>query len=108
TESTAPGSLKVDRKAAWKSKFSDEQLERERHVDRISQRRTRRKSKQDAAQLQEKMNLLSSGDHQGLLERTLMENDGLKSKLNLLQARLGQIHRISTQCLEVGDMPNPV
>ncbi|GKZ26813.1 hypothetical protein AbraCBS73388_003200, partial [Aspergillus brasiliensis] len=69
TTSTKKGSSGADEKPTWKSKFTDEQLERKRQVDRITQRRTRQKSKQVAAQLQEKMKMLSSGDHKVLLER---------------------------------------
>ncbi|KAH8430910.1 uncharacterized protein LDX57_008574 [Aspergillus melleus] len=105
--STTKGPSGADGKPTWKSKFTDKQLERKRQVDRISQRRTRQNSKQVAAQLQEKMNLLSSGDHKGLLEQMLAENEGLTSKLNLFQNRLDQIHRLSNECLEVEDVPNP-
>lgn len=92
---TTKGSSEADGKPTWKSKFTDEQLERKRQVDRITQRRTRQKSKQVVAQLQEKKNMLSSGDHKGLLERMMAENEDLTSKLKDFQARLDQIHRIS-------------
>ncbi|KAK1146782.1 hypothetical protein N8T08_002543 [Aspergillus melleus] len=102
TTTTTKGSSEAGGNQTWKSKFTDKQLERKRQVDRISHRRTRQNSKQVVAHLQEKMNLLSSGDHKGLLEY-----EGLTSKLNLFQNRLNQIHRLSKECLEVEDVPNP-
>lgn len=102
----AEGASEADGTPTWKSKLSDEQLKRKRQVDRISQRRTRQKSKQVAVQLQEKMTLLSSGDHKGLLERMMAENEELTGKLKHFQTRLDHIHRLSKECLDLGDVSN--
>ncbi|KAE8344909.1 hypothetical protein BDV24DRAFT_160212 [Aspergillus arachidicola] len=46
------------------------------------------------------MKLLMEGDHKALLERMVVENEALRSKLNGFRAKFEQINRISADCLE--------
>ncbi|KAJ5739423.1 hypothetical protein N7533_012207 [Penicillium manginii] len=101
TASSDPSAQQTATKQSWKANFSQKQLERKRHVDRISQRRNRQKSKETATLFKDKMDLLVEGDHKTLLERMSMENDAMKAKLDMFKAKFEHVHRISKECLQV-------
>ncbi|KAJ5350810.1 hypothetical protein N7541_008537 [Penicillium brevicompactum] len=95
--SSAALPLQNAQKQSWKAKFSDKQLERKRQLDRINQRRTRQQSKQSTALLKDKVDLLMQGDHKTLLERMMAENEAMRAKLNVFQAKFEHVHQISRE-----------
>ncbi|RTE68470.1 hypothetical protein BHE90_017150 [Fusarium euwallaceae] len=87
-------------KTNWKRRFTTEQLERKRLSDRLNQRRSRRESKDYIAELEKKLQSLTYGNYETLVNDLMRENDILKASLRQCRARMHKILRHATnECL---------
>ncbi|KAL2831873.1 hypothetical protein BJY01DRAFT_226378 [Aspergillus pseudoustus] len=90
-------------KPSWKAGLSENQLEKKRQKDRINQRRSREQSKQVANLFKDKMDLLMKGDHKSLIERMMLDNEAMSTKVTTLRSKLEQIYRVSKEGLDVAE-----
>ena len=84
----------------WKERYTEEQLEKKRLADRLSQQRLRRESKRAVADLEERLELSIRGEHATLIRRLLNENSMLRSVVSHYRSRLGDIMVLSQECLD--------
>ncbi|KAM3414126.1 hypothetical protein BST61_g10784 [Cercospora zeina] len=77
--------------SGWKAKFSQQQLEKKRFMDRRSRKKSRQNSKQTVAELEEQLQLLLSGDHASVILQLREENRTLRTRLSQYQARLASL-----------------
>ncbi|KAJ9144527.1 hypothetical protein NKR23_g5885 [Pleurostoma richardsiae] len=98
SQTSGPGSS-----SSWKKRLTPKQLEKKRQSDRLSQRRTRGQARRTMAELEERLRLLASGEHETLINRLLAENEMLRSKLNHYQSKMEAMYLCSKECLDESD-----
>ncbi|KEF54131.1 uncharacterized protein A1O9_09926 [Exophiala aquamarina CBS 119918] len=84
----------------WKDRFTERQLERKRHVDRVGQRRTRNQLKKTVADLTDMVELLTQAQGNVIIDRLMKENDELRSKLNDYKTKMFSIQQLSSDCMD--------
>ncbi|KAF2213723.1 hypothetical protein CERZMDRAFT_83832 [Cercospora zeae-maydis SCOH1-5] len=75
----------------WKAKFSQQQLDKKRWMDRRKRKKSRQNSKQTVAELEEQLQLLLSGDHASVILQLREENRTLRTRLSQYQTRLASL-----------------
>lgn len=86
-------------KPTWKSRFSEQQLERKRQVDRAGQQKLRRQSKETTKQLEERVRLAVKEEHAALVQSLLEENARLKRTIDRYRTRLEDVAALVNPCL---------
>jgi hypothetical protein len=79
----------------WKDRFTPRQLERKRIIDRVGQRRTREQLKKTVAELTARVELLTQGQDNIIIDRLISQNEELNAKYIDLKARLTSIQQLS-------------
>lgn len=88
--------------ANWKDRYTEQQLEKKRRADRLSQQRLRKESKRAVAELEERLHLSTQGDNTALIRCLLDENARLRSELTQYRSRMANILALSTDCIGHG------
>ena len=78
-------------RSSWRDRFSQEQLEKKRVVDRLGQRKARRQSKQTVAALEERVRQLLAGEQNNLVQTLMDENAALRAELSRYKGMLEAI-----------------
>jgi hypothetical protein len=84
----------------WKNRFTQSQLERKRHVDRLGQRRTRDQLKKTVADLTERVELLTRAQGSVIIERLMSENEELREQVSECKSKISTIHQMSRDYLD--------
>ncbi|KIX06655.1 uncharacterized protein Z518_04631 [Rhinocladiella mackenziei CBS 650.93] len=87
-------------KPSWKQRFTHQQLERKRYMDRIGQRRTRMHLKRTVTALEERLSLLLEQQPDILIQQLMAENEMLQASLSNMESRMGMILQCSRESLE--------
>ncbi|KAH7211341.1 hypothetical protein DER44DRAFT_193630 [Fusarium oxysporum] len=87
----------------WKSRFTQQQLERKRATDRAGHKKSRQRSKLATAELEERLRLAVAGDRSTLINQLLDDNARLQSKLDFYRAQLESIVQAGQACLAEED-----
>ncbi|KAF4551473.1 Hypothetical protein D9617_13g099730 [Elsinoe fawcettii] len=97
-------------KPSWKRRFTPEQLERKRQVDRIAQQKLRSQSKQTTKQLESRLQLAISGEHSALIQSLLDENADLRKTIEHYRSCLDGVAALVRPCLDSEEdaQDNPV
>ncbi|RSL93662.1 hypothetical protein CEP52_013143 [Fusarium oligoseptatum] len=91
----------------WKDRFTDEQLQRKRAADRLGHKKSRQRSKQTVAELEQRLRMVLEGERGTLITQLLEENAALRHKLNFYQCRLETIVQAGQECLGIGKESDP-
>jgi hypothetical protein len=83
----------------WKDRFTPRQLERKRKVDRVGQRRTREQLKKSVTELTARVELLTQGQDNIIVDRLIAQNEELNSKFMDIKTRLTSIQELSNHPL---------
>ncbi|KAJ5026330.1 hypothetical protein J3E72DRAFT_421779 [Bipolaris maydis] len=78
-------------KINWKDKYSESQLKKKRWLDRRNRKKARQQSKLTAAELEEQLQLVLTGEQGALINRLKEENMRLRTKLTQYQTKLENI-----------------
>lgn len=78
-------------KINWKDKYSENQLKKKRWLDRRNRKKARQQSKLTAAELEEQLQLVLTGEQGALVNRLKEENMRLRTKLGQYQSKLENI-----------------
>ncbi|RSL82688.1 hypothetical protein CEP51_005005 [Fusarium floridanum] len=92
----------------WKDRFTDEQLQRKRAADRLGHKKSRQRSKQTVAELEQRLRMVLEGERGTLITQLLEENAALRHKLNFYQCRLETIVQAGQECLGIGKECDPL
>jgi hypothetical protein len=88
--------------ASWKCRFTPEQLERKRKVDRIGQQKLRRQSTQKTKKLEERLQLAVTGEHSDLVQSLLEENAKLRKAIGYYRSCLRGVEALVKPVLNAG------
>ncbi|KIW99580.1 uncharacterized protein Z518_11319 [Rhinocladiella mackenziei CBS 650.93] len=86
-------------KGNWKTKFTPQQLDRKRLVDRVGQRRNRELVKRKVTVLEERLRQAVRGDHNVLFQNLVEENSNLRSTLDKFETKMETILLFTQECL---------
>ncbi|KAK0389995.1 hypothetical protein NLU13_3568 [Sarocladium strictum] len=87
----------------WKSRFTQEQLDRKRATDRAAHKKSRQRSKLATAELEQRLQLAVAGDRGTLINRLLADNARLQRSLDFYRSRLETILQAGQECLAEED-----
>jgi hypothetical protein len=79
----------------WKERFTTHQLGRKRTMDRVPQRRTREQLKKTVVELSARVELLTQGQDNIIIDRLIAQNEELNARFMDVKARLTSIQELS-------------
>lgn len=89
--------------SSWKRRFNPSQLERKRLSDRLNQRRTRKQTKEYVAELEKRIQILTRGTHETLIDQLIKENNVLRASLSGHRANTEAVTSRAKERLEGGE-----
>jgi len=90
-------------KPSWKDKYSQKQLEKKRWLDRRHRKKARQQSKLTAAELEEQLQLVLTGEQGTLIRRLREENARLQARLAQYQAKTELLVLAGREMLEADE-----